>query len=107
MKLRKCCLTHSSGVSLTNFFLIPSKISRFAVSEAKFYQVFFLADERDRKLAGRAAPLELGGAGVEQSDGGRQRLPVHLEAWVAVRDVEGAPRSAHAFASVGVSPGAM
>lgn len=34
----------------------PTKISRFAVSEAKFYQVFFLADERDRKLIGSFIP---------------------------------------------------
>jgi len=34
----------------------PSLISRFAISEAKFYQVFFLADERDRKLVNAFIP---------------------------------------------------
>lgn len=34
----------------------PTMISRFAISEAKFYQVFFLADERDRKLINAFIP---------------------------------------------------
>lgn len=34
----------------------PTMISRFAVSEARFYQVFFLVDERDRKLINSFIP---------------------------------------------------
>jgi hypothetical protein len=37
----------------------PSRISRFAVSEATFYQVFFLTDRRDRKLINEFIPVRM------------------------------------------------
>ncbi len=37
----------------------PSRISRFAVSEAAFYQVFQLVDKRDRKTINEFLPLDL------------------------------------------------
>ena len=37
----------------------PSRISRFAVSEAAFYQVFQLIDKRDRKTIGEFMPIDL------------------------------------------------
>lgn len=37
----------------------PSRISRFAVSEATFYQVFVLTDRRDRKTIGEFIPVDM------------------------------------------------
>lgn len=36
----------------------PSRISRFAISEADFFQVFYLADRRDRKTLEEFIPLD-------------------------------------------------
>lgn len=37
----------------------PSKISRFAVSEADFHQIFHLTDKRDRETVGAFVPISL------------------------------------------------
>lgn len=39
----------------------PSRISRFAVSEAAFYQVFYLVDKRDRKIIQEFMPCDMDG----------------------------------------------
>jgi hypothetical protein len=44
----------------------PSKISRFAVSEAAFYQVFHLVDRRDRKIIQEFIPPFRNGFSLEE-----------------------------------------
>lgn len=49
----------SKNIPMITLSQRPSKISRFAVSEAEFIQVFYLTDKRDRETVGAFIPYSL------------------------------------------------
>lgn len=55
----------------------PSRISRFAVSEASFYQIFQLTDKRDRKTIQEFVPIELDNFMMPRNGNPRSLLPYH------------------------------
>jgi hypothetical protein len=55
----------------------PSRISRFAVSEAAFYQVFQLTDKRDRKTIQEFLPADLDEYMMPQNGNPRILRPYH------------------------------
>jgi hypothetical protein len=55
----------------------PSRISRFAVSEASFYQVFQLTDKRDRKTIQEFLPADLDHFMIPQDGNPRILRPYH------------------------------
>lgn len=55
----------------------PTRISRFAVSEAMFFQIFLLTDRRDRKTIAEFVPLDLDGYMTARDGAPRALAPYH------------------------------